>query len=164
MGLVEEGTPGSAGTRIDGARAFAGFIRSTLRFDNWTFTPGIRTERMEFYRQSYASDDPDRTGTPEERSNAVAVWLPGIGVTYELPNADHAFLGIHRGFIPPGSAPNTRPESSINAELGYRWSRRHSAGQLVVFHPADLLGSDLTATGGLGTGDLFNGDKRRRVV
>ena len=159
MGLVEEGTPGSAGNRIDGARAFAGFIRSTLRFDNWTFTPGIRTERMEFYRQSYASDDPDRTGTPEDRSNAVAVWLPGIGVTYELPNADHAFLGIHRGFIPPGSAPNTRPESSINAELGYRWSRRHSAGQLVVFHNsyADLLGSDLTATGGLGTGDLFNG-------
>ena len=159
MRLIEAGTPGSAGNRIDGARAFAGFVRATLRHEHWTLTPGIRTERMEFYRQSYASTDANRQGSPEERSNAVDVWLPGVGLTYELPNSDHLFLGVHRGFIPPGSAPNTRPESSVNAELGYRWSRVHSAGQLVVFHNtyADLLGSDLTATGGLGTGDLFNG-------
>lgn len=159
MRLVEAGTPGSAGNRIDGARAFAGFVRATLRHERWTLTPGIRTERMEFFRQSYASHDWERESSPEERNNAVHVWLPGVGLTYELHNADHLFLGVHRGFIPPGSAPNTLPETSLNAELGYRWSREHSAGQLVAFHNtyADLLGSDLTATGGLGTGDLFNG-------
>lgn len=158
MALMEEGTPGSAGNRIDAARAFAGFVRATVRTGRWIFTPGVRTERMEFSRSDYGSDF-ERTLSPNVRTNAVNVWLPGIGLTYELPTGDHVFLGVHRGFIPPGSAPNTTAETSLNMELGYRWSSAYSAGQVVVFHNAydDLLGSDLTANGGLGSGDLFNG-------
>lgn len=158
MALVEAGTHGSAGNRIDAARAFAGFVRATLRFDAWTLTPGLRSEHMVFERQDFGSDY-NRLNAPDGRSNPVKVWLPGIGVTYEVPSGDHLFLGVHRGFIPPGSAPNTVAETSLNAELGFRWGREHSAGQLVVFHNAydDLLGSDLTANGGLGTGDQFNG-------
>ena len=158
MELLEEGVPGSAGNRIDGARALAGFVRAALRKDRWTLTPGLRTEQMEFRRSEFGADV-DRKELAEERSNAVGVWLPGVGLTYERRNQDHLFLGIHRGLIPPGSAPSTLPETSINAELGYRWSRAHSGGQVVIFHTAydHLLGSDLTATGGSGSGDLFNG-------
>lgn len=158
MELQDQGVPGSAGNRIDGARALAGFVRATLRKGRWTLTPGLRTEQMEFRRSEFGADV-ERLKPAEERLNSVGVWLPGVGLTYERSNQDHLFLGVHRGFIPPGSAPLTLPETSVNAELGYRWSRAHSGGQVVFFHTAydRLLGSDLTASGGSGSGDLFNG-------
>jgi Fe(3+) dicitrate transport protein len=158
LGLLNEGVRGSAGNRIDGARAFAGFVRATLRKGRWTLTPGLRTEQMEFRRSEFGADV-DRNEPAEKRFNAVGVWLPGMGLTFERHNQDHLFLGVHRGFIPPGSAPSTLPETSLNAELGYRWSRAQSGGQLVVFHTTydRLLGSDLSASGGSGSGDMFNG-------
>ena len=92
MGLVEEGTPGvqaTASMALVRLRAsFGPPCASTIGHSPW------HSHRADgILPPIVASDDPDRTGTPEERSNAVAVWLPGIGVTYELPNADHAFLG-----------------------------------------------------------------------
>lgn len=151
------GTPGGAGNRIDGAEALAGFARATVKAGPWTFTPGLRHEAIRMQRESFS--DPDREQAPTVRTNDVAVWLPGLGVTKALREDMTAFAGLHRGFIPPGSAPGTEPERSWNGELGLRLSRDGFSGQFVAYHTAfgSLLGSDLAAAGGTGSGDAFNG-------
>ena len=164
MRLFDAGEAGTAGNRIDGAQAFAGYVRGTIRFGAWTFTPGVRTEQMRFFRTDYGSADLQRTeANPEQRENRVSVWLPGLGVNFAMSETVQCFAGAHRGFIPPGSAPDTEPESSLNVEVGIRQSSRRWSGQLVAFHNTydRLLGSDLNATGGSGTGDLFNGGSAR---
>jgi Fe(3+) dicitrate transport protein len=162
MGLQAAGTPGSAGNRVDGAEALAGFVRATLRAGDVTFTPGVRHESMVFSRTEFGGDF-DRSEPGEVRTNAVSVWLPGVGVHWAATPELSAFAGLHRGFIPPGSAPGTRPETSWNSELGARWSFQRISGALTYFENAytDLLGADLLAAGGGGTGDLFNGGAAR---
>ena len=80
-----------------------------------------------------------------------------------VPNLWTAFAGVHRGFVPPGSAPDTEPEFSNHLELGTRLSSRMVSGQITLFHSEhqNLLGADLTASGGTGSGDLFNGGSSR---
>ncbi|MFZ8836328.1 MAG: TonB-dependent receptor family protein [Flavobacteriales bacterium] len=163
MVLTDPGEKGLAGNRLDGARAFSAFIRSTLNFGPLTLTPGLRTEQMRFHRYDYGKTDLQRSNEPTIRTNEVQVWLPGVGVNFALGEVHHFFAGVHRGFIPPGSSPGTRPESSMNIELGYRWGTSRWSGQMVGFRNEyqDLLGSDLTANGGTGSGEMFNGGSAR---
>jgi Fe(3+) dicitrate transport protein len=163
MALTAAGDSGSAGNRIESARALAGHIRAAFHVGNWTFTPGVRHERMALSRQDFR-EDLARLGSGEQRTNGLSVWLPGLGAHVDLvPNRWTAFAGVHRGFVPPGSSPDTEPEFSNHLEVGTRLSSRMVSGQLTVFHSEhqNLLGSDLTASGGTGSGDLFNGGASR---
>ncbi len=78
---------------------------------------------------------------------------------YEISESSQVFGGVHRGFSPPGSSPDTDPESSINYELGYRMMNNKSFASIVLFTNDydNLLGSDFASSGGVGTGDQFNG-------
>jgi Fe(3+) dicitrate transport protein len=110
----------------------------------------------------YGKNDPDRTGTAlSEQSNHVDAIIPGIGVDYRFNKNISTFAGIHKGFAPPGSKENTEPEESTNYELGVRYGKNALFGQVVIFFNAysNLLGADLSAAGGGGTGDLFNAGK-----
>ena len=163
MGLRQAGVPGTAGNRVETAQAFASYLRWTLRFGEFTFTPGIRQESIRFHRVEYGAEDLLRQRDGTSQSNAVSVWLPGLGVNWAAREFLSAFAGLHRGFIPPGSAPETQPESSTNAELGLRFSGAQVSAQVVAFHNTynQLLGADFLASGGIGTGDLFNGGSAR---
>lgn len=163
MGLLEAGVPGTAGNRVETANAVASYMRWTLRFGEFTFTPGIRQESIRFHRVDYGAEDLERQSDGTSRLNAVSVWLPGVGVNWATREFLSAFAGLHRGFIPPGSAPETQPETSINAELGLRYSGARLSAQMVAFHNTynRLLGADFLAAGGNGTGDLFNGGSAR---
>ena len=163
MALVAAGDSGSAGNRIESARALAGHVRAAFHVGAWTFTPGVRHERMTLARQDFG-DDLARLGEGTQRSNDISVWLPGLGAHVDLvPNLWTAFAGVHRGFVPPGSAPDTEPEFSNHLEVGTRLSSRMVSGQITLFHSEhqNLLGADLTASGGTGSGDLFNGGSSR---
>ena len=163
MALVAAGDSGSAGNRIESARALAGHVRAAFHVGSWTFTPGVRHERMALSRQDFG-EDLARLGSGSERTNDLSVWLPGVGAHVDLvPNLWTAFAGVHRGFVPPGSSPDTEPEFSNHLEVGTRLSSRMVSGQLTLFHSEhqNLLGSDLTASGGTGSGDLFNGGASR---
>ena len=163
MALVAAGDSGSAGNRIESAHALAGHVRAAFHVGAWTFTPGVRHERMTLSRQDFGDDLP-RLGQGTERSNDISVWLPGLGAHVDLvPNLWTAFAGVHRGFVPPGSAPDTEPEFSNHLEVGTRLSSRMVSGQITLFHSEhqNLLGADLTASGGTGSGDLFNGGSSR---
>jgi Fe(3+) dicitrate transport protein len=159
MVLTLAGDSGSASNRLEQAQAAAGYVRGALHWGRWTVTPGIRHEWMVLSREEFG-EDLQRIERGDIRSHVVSAWLPGAGVHYQLvPDLWTAFAGVHRGFVPPGSNPDTQPEFSTHVEIGSRLSTPYVNGQLTLFYSEhdNLLGSDLSANGGTGAGDLFNG-------
>lgn len=160
LSFLNSTVPGTESNRLEDAQALAAHAEYRVNWKAWTLSPGIRYENIYLSRADYGKNDPERTGADlSERSNRVDVWMPGLGLRYDLNPQNHLFLGVHKGFTPPGSVPETLPEESWNWELGSRWQWAGFSGQGVLFFNAyeRLLGSDLSATGGLGTAQLFNG-------
>lgn len=159
MELTQSGIPGTESNRIETADAIATYVQYKIRYGSFTAIPGIRYENITLARQDYGKNDPDRTGVDlSERSNTVDVIIPGIGLDYQFSQFLSTFAGVHKGFSPPGSKDETAPEESINYELGLRYMKNTLSGQVVVFFNdySNLLGTDLAAAAGGGTGDLFN--------
>jgi Fe(3+) dicitrate transport protein len=159
MQMTEAGLPGTQDNRVANAYAFASYVQYSLNVGKFHALPGVRFEDMEITRTDYGKTDPGRTGsTMAKSSNHVSVWIPGIGFEYQFTSSVRAFGGIHRGFAPPGSKEGTDPEMSINYEFGARMNNSQINAQAIVFYNdyQNLLGSDLAAAGGGGTGDQFN--------
>lgn len=162
MMLTDAGTPGTESNRIGEARAWAGYAQFSLSFGKLTAVPGVRYENITLTRDDYGKSDPDRTGVAlERRENEVDVFIPGLGIDYQFTPRVSGFGSIHKGFAPPGSSPDTEPEESINYEIGGRYRAVDMSLQGVIFFADynNLLGTDLAGTGGMGSGDLFNGGK-----
>ncbi len=158
MTRVQQGVPGSNSNRIDNAQAFSSFVKYNLRVNQWSLTPGLRYEHIQLARNDY-KEDVDRLGNPTTRENIINEWIPGMELSYLVNESNHLFLSAHKGFSPPGSNPKTKAEQSINYELGYRLETNTSFMSVVGFlnDYSNLLGADLAAAGGAGTGDLYNG-------
>ena len=161
--LSAPGLPGTGGQNnvISTATARALFIQDKISLSLMTITTGLRYESISFHRQDYGPDDPQRTGAGlTSNATSVRALIPGVGVDYRLSSDLSLFAGVHKGFSPPGpGAGETRAEESVNTELGLRY-RRAALGLLgIAFHNRydNLLGSDLSAVGGDGTGEQFNG-------
>ncbi len=163
--LSSVGAPGSQANRIGDSRAWAVFVQDQISTGHWTITPGLRFESIDMTRTDYSRTDPNRTAPTWIRHSQIDVLLPGAGVDYRIGHGSNVFLGVHRGFAPPGpgAADGVRPETSINYELGYRLrGTRATAGVTGFFNDYDnLLGSDTLSSGGQGTGDQFNGGAAR---
>ncbi len=160
MFLQEAGKPGTESNRIETASAQAAYVQYQFTYGKIKFTPGIRYERMQFHKQDFGKNDTERLGIDlKENTNQVNVLIPGAALHYQVTETWSTFLGVHQGFAPPGSKEGTLPETSINYELGGRYFNRAVSFQAVYFlnDYQNLLGSDLAAAGGEGTGDLFNG-------
>lgn len=159
LNLTTKGVPGTDANRISSANAIASYITYRLKYDNWTFTPGVRYENISLKRKDYGKNDVSRTGANlTTRENNVAIFIPGLGVSYKFNNDVSVFGGVHKGFSPPGNQTDEKAEESINYELGTRFSLGKLKGELVGFlnDYSNLLGSDLAATGGTGSLDQFN--------
>lgn len=159
MNLVEQGTPGTDSNRITDADALAAHVLYKLKYKRWTFTPGLRYESITLERNDFGTEDVTRTGTNlSTRSNEMNEFIPGIGVNYKLNQEFSLFGGVHKGFSPAGTTEGESSEQSVNYELGTRFSHNGFSGEVVGFYNdySNLLGSDLAATGGGGTLDLFN--------
>ena len=160
MQLTTSGTPGTESNRVAHAVAFASYLQYKFRYDKLTVIPGIRYENIMFTRDDYGKNDVERSGANlKTRENQVEAFIPGVGVDYKFNKVLSVFGGVHKGFSPPGSKVDTKPEESINYELGTRYSKRSLSGEVVIFFNdyKNLLGSDLAAAGGGGTTDQFNG-------
>ena len=160
MELTKAGIQGTESNRIETANAVATYLQYKLKAGKFTATPGIRYENITQERKDFGKTDPDRTGSDLlERSNTVDVFIPGIGLDYRITNYLSTFMGIHKGFAPPGSKDELEPEGSTNYELGSRYAKKGISGQAVLFfnNYTNLLGSDLEAAGGGGTNEQFNG-------
>ncbi|MDE2995839.1 MAG: TonB-dependent receptor [Bacteroidota bacterium] len=164
LNLEASGTPGSESNRIESATAVSFFVQPTLEFGRYAINGGVRHERIEIARDDFGKADPDRTGLDfSQRSNHVSVWIPGASASIALSESMTIFSGIHRGFSPPGSAEGARPERSVNVETGLRFKRGLTRIDLIGFNNdySNLLGADVQAAGGSGSGDLFNGGRAR---
>lgn len=160
MRLTKIGIPGTESNRIGTARALASYVQYKLKVGELTVIPGLRYENITLTQQDYGKNDTERTGADlEVRSNTVDVIIPGIGLDYRFSNYLSTFAGLHKGFSPPGSKVGTKPEESINYELGVRYAKNTLSGQAVLFfnNYTNLLGADFASSGGSGSGDLFNG-------
>lgn len=150
---------GSDANRITSAEAVAAHVLYKVTFNGLTLTPGVRYENITLARKDYGRNDPNRTGFElSTAENKVDVWIPGIGANYRFSNEFSVFGGVHKGFAPPGTAEGSKPEESINLELGTRFNYNGLRGELVGFYNdySNMLGSDLAASGGTGTLDMFN--------
>ena len=159
MALTTTGIAGTDANRISSAKAFSSYITYKLKYNNWTFTPGVRYENITLQREDFGKNDVTRTGANlSVRENNVDVFIPGMGASYKFNNDFSLFGGIHKGFSPPGNQDGEKPEESINYELGTRFNLGKLKGEFVGFFNdySNLLGSDLAATGGTGTLDQFN--------
>jgi Fe(3+) dicitrate transport protein len=159
MNLTFDAIEGSGANRISSANALAAFAMYKFKYKNLTVTPGLRYENILLSRVDYGSNNPGRNpGTGSERDNRVDVWIPGIGFNYNIKDDLSIFGGVHKGFSPPGNEPGQQPEKSINYELGSRFTFGAFRGEVIGFYNdySNLLGSDLAASGGVGTLDQFN--------
>ena len=163
MQITEEREPGTESNRVTGATAVAAHLQHDVTRGALTISPGLRYENITVTRDEYATDTPEgraRTADPvTSNENTVDVFMPGLGVDYRFTNTLRAFAGVHRGFAPPGSNPETDPEESINYEIGLRYDESGAQAELIGFFNDydNLLGRDLAAAGGAPTGQLFNG-------
>ncbi len=159
MSLFLPGIHGTAANRITSADALASYLLSKLRYNSWTVTAGIRYEDVDLLKKDYTKADLRRTGKVRvETPNHARVFIPGLGIHYQLIPSTSVFFGIHKGFAPPSAELYQKPESSVNMELGTRVSTGNLTAELIGFynHYSNMLGSDLAASGGLGTLEQFN--------
>ncbi|MBM3170709.1 MAG: TonB-dependent receptor [Bacteroidetes bacterium] len=160
MYKTESGIPGTDANRVDWALALSGYAQYGLTWKKLNFRPGLRIEYVEMETLDYGKLDTGRLGISLNiQANTQFALIPGASVGYQISDHWSAFAGVHKGFSPPGSNPNTRPEASINYEIGGRFDRQFMHGFLTGFFTdfSNLLGSDFNAGGGGGTGDLYNG-------
>ena len=168
MVLFMEGIHGTNANRVTSADALASYLLAKLRYNSWTITAGLRYEDIDLLKKDYTKADLERTGKVRiETPNHARVWIPGVGVNYQLVPEASVFFGVHKGFAPPSAELYQKPESSVNMELGTRVSASNFKAELIGFYNnySNMLGSDLAASGGLGTLEQFNvGEARVKGV
>lgn len=159
MFQTSAGIHGTESNRIETANAFAGYAQYRIQKGKFAARPGIRYENIAMERMDYGKEDPERLGTDlNERKNTVDMWIPGISFEHFTTDKLFFFVGVHKGFTPPGTKEGTLPEESWNYELGSRWNSPGFNASVVLFYNdyINLLGVDLAAAGGQGSTDLFN--------
>ncbi len=158
---AETGVPGSTTNRVTEAEALALWVQDTIRHGNWTFTPGLRFEDIDFTRIDYfEGDEPTRDSERRRMSDSTRVVLPGFGATYQL-NPDVTLLaGVNRGFAPTGIG--TVEEKSWNYEAGMRYQGNDVTAALIGFHTRydNLVGVCTAVSGGnCEVGEEFDGGR-----
>ena len=162
MRLTSKGIEGTNSNRIQHSNAVANYINYKLQGQKYSLTLGVRNENVVGKRKDYGKSDTERLELDlKTRENRINIIIPGFGFMYNIKNSSNAFLGIHKGFSPPGDKPETNPEESINYEFGYRKNTSNSQVEIIGYLSdySNLLGADLAATGGTGTNELFNAGK-----
>jgi Fe(3+) dicitrate transport protein len=107
-------------------QAYSGFVQNRFHFGDWTVTPGVRIEHIEFQRTNRLAN----AGAGVSGRTDLTQVVPGLGVSYSPGARLTVFAGAHRGFAPPrtediinnatGGVIELDPELSWNYELGMR--------------------------------------------
>lgn len=153
----------SAGNRLQEAEAVSVYVHDRIEWDSWVLTPGFRYEDIEQKRTRWKDPEPDnvRANVRSTRKNDTSVFLPGMGVLFNVNDHWAVLGGYHKGFSAPSNSPGVEEEKADNYELGIRYAGTHLRGEVIAFYSdyENLLG-ECTASSGANceVGDAFNGD------
>lgn len=153
------GSAGGAGNRVQSAQALAFYVHDEISIGNWTLSPGLRYEDIDQDRVRYAGGA--ARNFRDSRENSTQVWLPGLGVSYQLTANWSLLGGAHKGFTAPTNSPGVDEEVAINYELGARFQDGSLSAEVIGFlSDYDNLLGQCTASSGSDCviGDAFNGD------
>ncbi len=155
MMLTDAGIPGTESNYILDAKAIASFIQYKFEYRKLTVIPGLRYENIRYERENFGKSDPERSGDDVSYTDhMIDIFIPGIGIDYSISGNLSSFLGIHKGFSPPGLKEDTEPEISVNYEAGVRYHSPIFSFQSVFYYNdyQNLIGSDMASSGGSGSG------------
>jgi Fe(3+) dicitrate transport protein len=165
MSLTRPGAPGSQTNQVVSASAWAFFLQDRVEWGRLSLVPGVRYETIDLERTDYARTDPERTGPTTVLDDTLDVVVPGVGASIRVTGSLDLIAGVHKGFAPPGPGANTetKAEESINYEAGVRARAEAFSAEATVFYNDydNMLGRDTLASGGSGSGALFNGGEVR---
>ena len=159
LALDDFGILGNAGNRVQEARALAIHIHDNIQLGDWTLSPGLRYENIKQKRTRFAGGAL-RTFR-DARQNDTQVFLPGLGILYQVNDSLSVLGGAHKGFTAPSNSPNVNEETAINYELGFRYQNDSLSTELIGFMSDydNILGECTSSSGSDCTiGDAFNGD------
>ncbi|MDG2336522.1 MAG: TonB-dependent receptor [Gammaproteobacteria bacterium] len=159
LALDDLGILGNAGNRVQQAQALAIHIHDNIQLGDWTLSPGLRYEDIEQKRTRFA--DGELRTFRDSRQNDTQVFLPGLGILYQLNDSLSVLGGAHKGFTAPSNSPNVDEETAINYELGFRYQNGSLSTELIGFMSDydNILGECTSSSGSDCTiGDAFNGD------
>ncbi len=157
--LFLAGIPGSQANQITSARAVASYILGKISWDRLVITTGLRYEDVHLHKRDFGKGDTRRSGHQRlETHNHVRALIPSLGLSYKLSHELSTFAGVHKGFAPPSAGTDQRAESSVNTELGLRYSTDKLKAEAIGYYNnySNMLGSDLAAAGGQGTLEQFD--------
>lgn len=157
--LDDLGILGNAGNRVQQAQALAIHIHDNIQLGDWTLSPGLRYEDIEQKRTRFA--DGELRTFRDSRQNETQVFLPGLGILYQVNDSLSLLGGAHKGFTAPSNSPNVDEETAINYELGFRYQNGSLSTELIGFMSDydNILGECTSSSGSDCTiGDAFNGD------
>jgi Fe(3+) dicitrate transport protein len=162
MKLTETGKAGTESNIITNAEAFSSYLLYHLHYNKIRISPGLRYEDIKLTNKDYGKTDTERIGLKlKEDHNTTKAFIPGISAHYTINKFWTSFVGVHKGFAPAGASKNSKPESSVNYELGTKYVNHNRETKVVLFLSdySNLLGADLAASGGAGSGELLNQGK-----
>lgn len=148
--------------------AYAMFFQNRfLITDNFTITPGLRVEHVNYEQFNKLPATGETFG-----KTALTEVLPGIGATYTPVKNHTLFAGVHRGFSPPqvsdsitgtGAVVDLDPELSWNYELGLRSTPLQWLGYELTLFQMDFQNQIVSQSvaGGVGA-TLTNGGRTRQ--
>ncbi|NOT86183.1 MAG: TonB-dependent receptor [Methylococcaceae bacterium] len=115
------------------ADAYSGFVQNRFLLGDWSFTPGVRVESVNYQRTNNLNG--------AQGQSSLTEILPSFAMTYDPIEQATLFFGVHRGFAPP------RVEDSIynngnSVEIGAEKSWNYEVG--VKARPMPGVKSDLT--------------------
>ncbi len=152
--------------------AYALFFQERLILGQFTLTPGIRVEHINYDQNDRLAN----SGNGNFGKTHFTQVLPGVGVTYS-PVKDHMiFFGAHRGMSPPqvsdaitlatATPVDLGPELSWTYELGTRGRLAHWAGYEATLFQMDFDNQIISQSAAGGTGATFTsaGETRHRGI
>ncbi len=150
-----KGVAGGGGNRLEQTDALAVYLQDRMTFGKLSLIPGARFEYLNQEYTDYSTSKSPRKAVASD-SGSFSVFVPGIGLTYELDESWTAFGGVYKGFSVP--APRAHLLDGVNEEtsIGYETGIRHTGdalqAELVLFltYFDDLIVPDNVGAGGLG--------------
>lgn len=105
------------------ADAFSGFVQNRFILGDWSMTPGVRVESVNYERVNLL------VGQQASGKSSLTEALPSFALDYTPIEEASLFFSMHRGFAPPrvedsvfntGNPVEIGPELSWNYEVGVR--------------------------------------------